>query len=137
MEIKVGLNKDGSFRKELRTWSDVKPAYLRENMSEASRPQRGRPSKPTSNSLSDSKSSVDASLSKPNQNNVETNNSKSPNSDAAVAAVDFSVPPPMKRAGNSNAVVTHAEPKAWSASQQDIEWLNKSISRLPASVSKG
>ena len=137
LEIKVGLNKDGSFRKELRTWSDVKPAYLRENMSEASRPKRGRPSKPTSDSLSNSKSSVDASLPKSNQNNVGTNNSKSPNSNAAVAAIDFSVPPPMERAGNSNAVATHAEPKAWSASQQDIEWLNKSISRLPASANTG
>ena len=45
LEIKVGVNKDGSDRTELRAWADCKRAYLRQDAAEASRPKRGRPPK--------------------------------------------------------------------------------------------
>ena len=45
IEIKVGTNKDGSDRREIRHLSDIKIAYLREDAAVAERPKRGRPPK--------------------------------------------------------------------------------------------
>ena len=44
IEVKVGLNKDGSQRREIRHISDVKVAHLRDGATIAERPKRGRPS---------------------------------------------------------------------------------------------
>ena len=55
IEIKVGLNKDGSDRLEKRHVSDIKIAYLRDDATIATRPKRGRPMKKTSASDPDSR----------------------------------------------------------------------------------
>ena len=120
--IKVGTNKDGSFRTELRHISDIKVAYVREGTQEAVRPKRGRPSKQAE--VSSPSTSTPPSVSLPN--------------------VDLSQPPPSL-AANSNLKSTSAEPQialitgpppipsfplkpsSWSASASDLATINQSI----------
>ena len=126
--IKVGLNADSSNRTELRHWSDVRPAYLRPEAVEAERPKRGRPRKKDVNS--------DQNTSETNVNNGIQETVDSPNLDepfhgfATQASVDFSKPPPpFPKRENLNVFSTAPEvPKAWSASQTEIDRINNSIS---------
>ena len=135
LEIKVGLTKAGENRSELRAWADCKPAYLREDATEAERPRRGRPPKP----FSGPEAQIDpfASNSQPlqNQNKVAISEPfTSPNLDSdppfhgfKTAAIDFSKPPPpFKVAGNLNTTTTSAE-RAWTASPQELDVINRSI----------
>ena len=138
--IKVGLNKSGDNRTELRAWSDLKPAHLRKDAVEAERPKRGRPSKAVTESAQSSPAVTEESLPPAVSNNnktigidtsipppnlptsnrggrpIRSTRHPSPN---YVDSVDFSSPPPP-----------FAEPsfsRAWSASPADLEVINKSI----------
>ena len=150
LEIKVGVNKDLTDRTELRSWADVKPAYLRDDMVDAERPKRGRPRKSppipevTQPKVENSSGPTpsDASLLWNNNNPKPT--SASPNLDRNynlrprtnvnyasaidVTSIKFSKPPPPI-AGNSNFQTPAAEPRpqAWSASSFDLSVINSSI----------
>ena len=157
LEIKVGVNKDLTDRTELRSWADVKPAYLKDEVVEAERPKRGRPPKAPSPSSPE----VETSSETPSDTSPPSNNNKAePSTDVPsrnlnqynlrprsnvnyssaidVTTIDFSKPPPL--AGNSNVVPTHAEPttgpppfsgfinrQPWSASLQELASINQSI----------
>ena len=131
VEIKVGLNKDKSIRSEIRAWSDVKPAFLREDKEEAARPKRGRPKKPDPEESTPSDPKTKAKPAPTNSGPVYTkemlDNSESfwktttsdgpPSSrlrsrSAVIAAVDFTKPPPnfKSSAGNPMENSTAAEP---------------------------
>ena len=115
----MGVNSDGSDRTEVRAWGDVKPAYLREGAGLDARPKRGRPRK----------------IPDPQSTPTET-----------VASIDFTKPPPNWKAGNSKIQTPAADPisttgpppykgflrnEAWSASQQDLHYINASIAGSP------
>ena len=118
----------------------MKPAYLREDVEDAARPKRGRPSKQLQPEVIDSPpdSSENTEL-LPDINKDFGNQPVSPNLDSKpynlrprktdVAVIDFSKPPPpYKKAGNSNSSTTRADPKQqWSASQTELEAINRSI----------
>ena len=122
--IKVGQNRDGTDRTELRNWQDCKCAYLREGVQDAARPKRGRPAKPTTPT---SPSSASPPTSPDVNNNVAAIKASdtSQNLSIDVSAIDFSVPPPGFKAGNSNINTTRAE--TWSASRQELDMINRSI----------
>ena len=132
--IKVGLNKNGEDRLEIRHISDVKVAHLRQDATIAVRPKRGRPPKKASLQPDlDVSENASPLLNQNNNNNGNPESSLSPNLDDdppfhgfATAAIDFSKPPPpFPKRQNSNA--THAE--AWSASSKQLDEINKSINR--------
>ena len=137
VEIKVGTNRDGSNRVEIRHLSDIKTAYLREDATEASRPRRGRPRKPQEVDSLDwpelnDPSAASSSSTSPNQNNDgNLRQSNSPNLQQWVANFDFSIPPPLTRAGNSNSNSPDADPAKtpWSATSSEIVELNRKITR--------
>ena len=124
IEIKVGLNKDGSDRREIRHISDIKVAYLRDDAVIASRPKRGRPPKAPTTASSKNSTSPDSEENK-NKNDANTKAFSSPNLDddppfhgfGTQAAIDFQDP---KRARNSN---------AWQATAEDLRKINQSIQR--------
>ena len=124
IEIKVGLNKDGSERKEIRHISDIKVAYLREDAEIATRPKRGRPPKPRPQpDVNPDPPSTLLNVNKP-ENSRNEPSFQSPNLDDdppfhgfGAAAIDLSFP---HKAPNSN---------AWSASKEELRKLNKSINR--------
>ena len=142
LEIKVGLNSNGSERKELRAWADCKKGYLRDNQADAERPKRGRPPKsppsepiqPSSPSPSSSSDPSDASSTGNHNNNKPPNlpnsndggnlsrptrstRNPAPNYvDALVASIDFSKPPP-----------SYPPSTTWTASRQELEDINRSI----------
>ena len=135
LEIKVGVCADGSDRTEVRAWKDCKPAYLRENITEASRPRRGRPRKTSPSGLMPSNTPDLASSSSDTSQTVvaDDNNNKvasvniSPSLQHWVAVQDFSGPP---LAGNLNSKSTHADQaKMWSATLAEIAVINASIRR--------
>ena len=136
----MGLNKQGADRLEIRHISDVKVAYLREGAKEAQRPKRGRPRKEP-----DTSPAVDTSEDTlPDQNKqtvvvgkpARSTRNPAPN---YVATIDVFEP----RAGNSKRYSTHADPvhsgpppvlgfpprPMWSASNYDLDIINRSISR--------
>ena len=116
--IKVGTNRDGSERTELRNWQDVKSAYLREGTADAERPKRGRPSKTTTPTIQAESSLVPA---------LQTNVSSIQD---WAAQLDYSIPPPM--AANSKFPSTAAEASAcWSASSTELAVINASIASSP------
>ena len=148
LEIKVGLNKDGSDRTELRAWSDCKAAHLREGVQEASKPKRGRPPKKTveSKPLSQPEQlSPPENLSPqpeppkaPNENSssarpVRSTRNQAPSYIASVAQVDFSRPPPpfMVPAATGTPPFSGFHQPAWSASASDLNIINQSIARSP------
>ena len=112
LEIKVGLTAKGDIRSELRAWADCKPAYMREDTVEASRPKRGRPAKNASSASSDTSPTSDI-----NNNIATTEPAESRN---LLSAIDFSVPPPNFRAGNS---------KTWQATTEELRNINLSINQ--------
>ena len=159
--IKVGLNKDGSFCEELRHWSDLKVAHLKDGMAEAERPKRGRPVKvpkaPDASPKDHNASDIiqDSSLRDKN-NNIAAIESQgpSPNLDFNIATCDFSIPPPGWNPGNSNVnpALRHRadptkhtgppsipgfphKPLAWSASSSELSKLNASINKSARGVS--
>ena len=137
IEIKVGLNKDGSKRVELRHISDIKVAYLRQDAVIATRPKRGRPPKANPSSLPepDASSLVDFSSNQNKPANIDSSGSPNLEDDppfhgfaTQTAQIDFSRPPPLfPRAGNSNAKSTPAD--AWVASPEEITNINYQITR--------
>ena len=148
LEIKVGLNKDGSDRTELRAWSDCKAAHLREGVQEASKPKRGRPPKKTveSKTLSQPEQlSPPENLSPqpeppkaPNENSssarpVRSTRNQAPSYIASVAQVDFSRPPPpfMVPAATGTPPFSGFHQPAWSASASDLNIINQSIAGSP------
>ena len=122
IEIKVGLNKDGSNRTELRSWSDVKSAYLRENVIEAERPKRGRPPlRPNPGPAPSVSEKVTSDESKQIDDSQPFHGFRP----FDVSQIDFSKPPPNFSAGNSK---THRQrPDNWSATPQQIEDIQRSI----------
>ena len=104
LEIKVGVNKQGEDRVELRSWSDAKPAYRRESIEDAVRPKRGRPTNSHNTAIPD------------------VNNNISEISLEWLNSFDFSIPPPPINQLN-------AEPRHWSATQEELKAINKAISR--------
>ena len=106
IEIKVGVNKQGEDRVELRSWSDAKPAYRRESIEDAVRPKRGRPTK---------SSNVDLDLN--TTTNPDVNNNINGISMEWLKSFDFSIPPPQ------------LQPRHWSATQAEIEAINQAISK--------
>ena len=127
LEIKVGLNSDGSNRSQLRSWADCKPANRREGVEDASRPKRGRPAKNLQPKTVTEQSSSDTSDASTNGGVGTEVQNKSPNpADSNVSGkpvrstrnpapnyvetIDFSEPPPGFSAGNSNSLPTSAEP---------------------------
>ena len=143
MTIKVGLNKDGSNRTELRSWGDVQVAYRRDSTVEASRPKRGRPSKPQK---PDTESEVVTQVHQNSQPlNVNNDGTSDVNKEIEIsqpfhgfptqlATIDFSVPPPSyTRRENSNhdrhnAEVTPRTERYWIPSQDELAELNRRIS---------
>ena len=123
IEIKVGVNKQGLERREIRHISDTKVAYLREDATIATRPKRGRPSKNTSETVNTTSSNVIV-------NKPATNNKMSPNLDndppfhgfGTQSSIDYADP---NKAGNLN-------DRAWSASPKEIQEINYQISRSNA-----
>ena len=115
IEIKVGTNKNGTNRLEIRHISDVKVAYLRDDAVVATRPKRGRPPKPTPIPENSTTSTTQPDV---NNNVASTSWVNSRNLDPNASTIDFSVPPPSLSAGNL---------KCWSASPADLEQINKSI----------
>ena len=115
VEIKVGLDRHGENRTELRAWSDCKPAYLRESAKEAERPKRGRPRK----------KELQISEEPTVLNDKEDPDSQPFHGFATqeVAGIMFSRPPPPFP--NS----TSADPKykMWSASKAQLNAINRSI----------
>ena len=147
VEIKVGVNKNGENRTELRAWSDLKPAYLREGVTEAQRPKRGRPRKvqPSPEVLPEvSHNSLPQQSTDASRYNLRPR--KQP---PEVALIDFSKPPPEFKpvAPNSKLSSTAAEPlsttgpppwqpftskpSSWSASALDLDVINRSIAGSP------
>ena len=129
------MSADRSDRTEVRAWKDCKPAYLRENITEASRPRRGRPRKTSPSGLMPSNTPDLASSSSDTSQTVvaDDNNNKvasvniSPSLQHWVAVQDFSGPP---LAGNLNSKSTHADQaKMWSATSAEIAVINASIRR--------
>ena len=123
IEIKVGLYKNGTERREIRHLTDIKVANMRDDTVIAERPKLGRPSKssdPASNPENDQVTS------RPNNQNKTHDETKvqenSPNLAAILPTFDFSVPPPPVRAGNSNFV------KPWAASKEELQQINNAIS---------
>ena len=142
LEIKVGLNADGSDRKELRAWADCKKAYLRDDATEAERPKRGRPPKkplsqpeqlsPPEDLLPQAeppKASNNSSPARP----VRSTRNQTPNYIASVAQVDFSRPPPpfMVPAATGTPPFSGFHQPAWSASASDLNVINQSIAGSP------
>ena len=144
--IKVGVDRFGQDREELRAWKDLKPAYLRNNTVEAARPKRGRPplrpqpeptstpailedsivlTTPATEETLDKNSNHGGKHSEPSRPVRSTRN---PNP-SYVDAIDFSKPPPVFKAGNSNYLTSAAEPivKVWSASKEQLLDINRSI----------
>ena len=130
IQIKVGLNKDGSDRSEIRHVSDIKVAYLRDDAVLAERPKRGRPPKKaedTEDTVNENiTTSVDSSPALTNVNIGKKTNKASLNLDPQphrynlrerktlkeVATIDFTRPPPNWTAReNSNQTSTYAEPQ--------------------------
>ena len=132
LQIKTGLTKNGEIRSELRSWSDCKPAHLRDDAVVAERPKRGRPPKTPEPSL-DVNPNTSTSVNNPSEpsanNQSETRKyNLRPRKPAEVAAIDFTKPPP--NAGNLNNSTTSADPpRPWSASEAEIKLINQSIQR--------
>ena len=99
IQIKVGTNKNGSERFEIRHVSDIKIAHLRDDAVVATRPKRGRPPK-TSPDITKTPDTT-------NQNKNIDDEPFHGFKPQDVAAIKFSVPPPM--AGNSSYTTTHAD----------------------------
>ena len=119
LEIKTGLTKEGVVRKELRAWSDCKPAKMRDGVVEAERPKRGRPPKESSDPQPvEQPPEVEPPPVRP----VRSTRNPMPNYVDAISAIpDFSQPPP-------SFCSTAAEtPKAWVASKEDLSVINQSI----------
>ena len=131
--IKVGVNKDLSDRIELRAWADVKPAYLKNDTVDATRPKLGRPPKPGADDVNSSRVASEESLPPDNTPNLEQNKNKNSNvggnssrpprstrnpAPNYVASVNFSKPPPK------------FPMMSWSASSLELEEINRSISGL-------
>ena len=117
LQIKTGLTRSGEIRSELRSWSDCKPAYRRDETLEASKPTRGRPPKqppepPLPAQVEQNKTNID--------DDPPFHGFGQP-----IASLDFSKPPPGYDAGNSN----KWNSKPWSASVSEIENLNKMINQ--------
>ena len=138
VKIKVGVNKDGSNREQVRSWGDTKPAYLRSDAEPAERPKRGRPSKkpPASSTTSKSHQNSSGTDASSNQNIATTTTEYSPN----LAAIDFSAgnskllstaPEPFKLSGPPPSPGFSKRPSVWSASQQDLDFINQSIAGSP------
>ena len=140
LEVKVGVNKDGSARTEKRSWRDAKPAYLRENVPDAVRRGRGRPRKGPHKEQAGTSNPEEADTSVPvensladnvnNNNDANTSPDESRNLAAVIAKIDMSVPPPGWRAGNSNDEIRQDAdpvPRTWSASVQELAVINSSI----------
>ena len=149
IEVKVGLNRHGAERLEIRHMSDIKVAHLRENATIAERPKRGRPVKqPEDTILSPPQSTAQAAtpstissetsetVTNPNAGNsnststsppaaestrpVRATRNQSPNYiDSLVASIDFSKPPPSRH---------------WTASSAELEEINRSINTRKYSV---
>ena len=131
VEIRVGTNKDGSERREIRHISDTKIAYLRDDAVEASRPKRGRPPKPKPRpepqpdpTPPSAPTKADISTNKNDGIASRLRSRNLPN----VAEINFSVPPPGWKAGNSNYLRQSGNSVAWSANQGELEEINRSIS---------
>ena len=114
VKIKVGLNKDGSDRVEVRSWGDTKPAYLRAEAEAAVRPKRGRPSKPKE--ATDANDSTDSNVSS-NQNNASSTN---------LATINVSQPPSPPNSNQATTSSTYAD-RMWTASINELEYINESI----------
>ena len=128
---------NGSERHEIRHISDCKIAYLRQDVEDAQRPKRGRPSKAQTNTGPDGEAKDDAATSGDNDKSSHNNKqtaapSTSPNLGnnnsrynlrqkqkvVYSEAVNISS---MNRAGNSKSdFPTSAEPKAWVASELEL-----------------
>ena len=134
LEIKAGLTKTGEVRSELRSWTDCKPANVREGVKDAERPKRGRPPQsppvPSDQHTSLTDQNKSSNLEEENTPNL-TNSNDSGNSsrstrstrnpapryvDALVASIDFSKPPPSCPPSTT-----------WTASRQELEVINRSI----------
>ena len=132
VEIRAGLTKSGEVRSELRSWTDCKPANLRDGVADAERPQRGRPPKPSLVPSSNTRSAenslpIDTSVPPPNLPNsndggnpsrpTRSTRNPAPNYvDALVASIDFSRPPPI-----------YPPSTTWTASRQELDVINRSI----------
>ena len=122
LEIKAGLTSQGEVRKELRAWSDCKPANLREGAVEAERPRRGRPPKERTTSPTPDlpSSSTPEQPSSPTHRPVRQTRNPSPNY-VDTLSIDFSKPPPP-------IAPPAAEPaKTWTASKEELSVINRSI----------
>ena len=145
IEIKVGSNRDGSDRLELRHVSDTKIAYLRDDAKEASRPKRGRPPKDSSKTPSSTSSNETAQAfdEKVNKDVATEETTTTRNLEQAapapyynlrprrnkVAAIDFTKPPPNFKHPNPSGDSTAAEPTPmWTATPFDLSVINQSIS---------
>ena len=136
VEIKAGLTAKGEVRSELRSWSDCKPAFMREDTVEASRSKRGRPSKESVPDKMDQDQNKPIGNDPPNLGHsrpIRSTRNQSPNYlEALVALIDFSTPPPpLPGAGNSNLLPTHADHRPWSASSTELKFINQSIAGSP------
>ena len=135
IEIKVGTNKDKTDRLEVRHVSDIKVAHMRDDALEATRPKRGRPRK-TPVSTPDQPPPA-----KPTTTNHTYNLRNRQQSSIDVASIDFSIPPPNWKAGNTNGDTPRADPtitgpppmlgfpstSMWSASTHQLKIINDSI----------
>ena len=98
--IKVGVNKDGSDRLEIRHLSDIKVGYLRDGAKLAEKPKRGRPPK----------ASINIPTEEPKQAEV------------AIIHAEPKLttgPPPFKG----------FHQQTWSASPKELQLINQSINR--------
>ena len=113
IEIKVGQNKDKSDRTEVRHWGDVKAAHLRDDeVVEAERPKRGRPSKKIEAAANPSV--IDPSTSTDQNNNVL----------AEICNIDFTKPPPKFK---PVAGISKAPERTWAATPVELAVINRSI----------
>ena len=129
IEVKVGLNKDGSQRREVRHISDVKVAHLRDGATIAERPKRGRPSsnasKPVESETMSSSPPEAPDTSAPPTHDEQAGNSNSRPVRSTrnpvplyVDSIDFNGPPPFRG---------FPELRTWSASASELDSINASI----------
>ena len=126
LEIKVGVNKDGSDRTELRAWADCKQAYLRDDAVEAERPKRGRPKKDPENIQSpDEPLTVEKAL-LPEVKQQPYN--LRPRASRVVSKIDL-VPTPAEQTKVTGPPPFYGfrQQNAWSATPEQLDFINKSI----------
>ena len=139
VKIRVGFDKRGQPRHELRNWKDLKIAEVPEDVTEASRPKRGRPKSSIPTSVQSGPDSGDIEEAGPSSevNNtngaeIQTRPTRSTRNPSPIYVDSLSLspstgPPPHRAFSPSSRPESNAT-KAWSASPEDLSFINRSIS---------